>query len=195
VPNARGETTWEGAVEIKVNLLRDAAEAVDITVESLRKLIDLLFDTGAKGREVLSAAQERRLTNALQKIHACAISLGADSVVGMRTSIENFCHHPSATRWREVQAEAGAMLEAVAEIREALDDNASKLSTMEFYGPLLATLVQRELLFSELVKMKDPPSGADLRELKRFSEKYIKLINALCTVNAAFTDYMRRRAK
>jgi hypothetical protein len=48
VPNARGETTWEGAVEIKVNLLRDAAEAVDITVESLRKLIDLLFDTGAK---------------------------------------------------------------------------------------------------------------------------------------------------
>jgi hypothetical protein len=178
-------------IDVSMHVIKDAAEAADKLVDTLRKLGELFADTANKGYELIIWNTARRLKNKVKGIHSRSTLLWATPMAAKAT-LEQFIADPQPDDWPALAELFDNTLKELQSLSRELKSNANDLSTLPFYSNLLVTLDDQERALVKVCRLGAPQSSDDLRNLKEFLGRYGALVEQFAKLNDAIVSFLER---
>jgi hypothetical protein len=178
-------------ISLELGVFKDAADAADKLVDTVRKIGRLFEDAISEGSDLVAWSEARNLRIRLSEIHAETAELWVSQIVDVKDTLADYIDDPSPEEWGLFERAVGRTVVTIHSIQEKLKSDSRELSDLPIYAQLLATLGEREHVLRRELEVKEPPtSGVAFAQLKNLLEKYIVLIDELGKYNTQIEQYI-----
>lgn len=174
-------------------VLKDAADAIDTMVDTVRKLAELIAEAAAKGVQLVEWAQAKVLARKLTNLQVETSRLYGTQAVTLNNALTSFIRYPNELTWPRVRESVSETLAITENICALIENDRSSLSTLPFFKPLLVAIAQREQALGLVLELKRAPATQDeLAAIKHFAGRYLILVEELGRLDDALSDYIRK---
>jgi hypothetical protein len=176
-------------VDINISVLKDAAEAVDQLVDTIRRIAHLFRDAVKSGSQLVDWNTARLLRNRLAEIHKNTTFLFYE-----QTGMFYVYTDENGVDWHNFHEHLAMLLRQVQSIKIDLQLDANELSTLPFYKDLLMSLAARERILKTIIKIEHSGmiGSSYINAVDDLTRRYSKLTDELETLNEEIRKFIVR---
>lgn len=178
----------------RINLFKDAVEAVDSAGDAIISLTDAfahLIATGSKAYDVVSAKNDY---NRLIDLSARSTNLVNLKNVVVVESIDDYLakDNPSNYDWDSLKQGIQSVMGDVKLLLSDIKEERSDFVLEDAYSKMGKTLKSRSVILEKIAVLPKPNSKEELEQLGKLNEKYKKLIDSFSKATEQLNEYIKQ---
>lgn len=176
--------------DLSISGLKDASEAIDKLVDTIKKIGELFGLAAATGAQIVGFARTQATINHLTDLSATLTTLTASQSATFLPELHEYAASPSEQRCQAVQDGINHTLDLCKGLVHQIKGSSREIATKDFFETLLASLMERDRTLERMRDGPRPETPEALIVLREHTDKYAELLTRLQQANRSLTGYI-----